>query len=144
MAAASVSSGTPRGRRRAEPGPQVVPEGDQADDRHGDRAEQVRQHAGEVAGDGAGPGGLAQGGGLVADPGDAVLHELGEEGVEVGEVPVQDALGQPASVVTARLVSAFGPSRSRMRSAAANSCSRASRMATPVGTAPSFATRETD
>src|SRR5664280_386853 len=45
-------------------------------------------------------------------------------------------LAQPASVVTARLVSAFGPSRSRMRSAAANSCSRTSRRATPVGTVP--------
>src|SRR6266511_4242764 len=44
-------------------------------------------------------------------------------------------LAQPASVVTARLVSALGPSRSRTRSAASNSCSRTSRMATPVGTA---------
>ena len=77
----------------AQPGAQVIPEGDEADDRHGDRPEQVRQRVGEVAGDGAGPGGLAQGGGLGADPGDAVQHELGEEGVEVGEVPVQDALG---------------------------------------------------
>ena len=39
-----------------------------------------------------------------------------------------------ASVVTARLVRAFGPARSRTRSAASNSWARASRMATPVGT----------
>ncbi len=51
------------------------------------------QRVGEVAGDGAGPGGGTQGGGLAVQPGDAVRHELGEEGVEVGEVPVQDALG---------------------------------------------------
>lgn len=54
-------------------------------------------------------------------------------------------LATPASAVTARLVSACGPSLSRMRSAAANICSRASRSATPVGTGhPSFAARETD
>src|SRR6266498_2005898 len=43
-------------------------------------------------------------------------------------------LATPASVVTARVLSALGPSRSRMRSAASNSCSRTSRRATPVGT----------
>ena len=31
--------------------------------------------------------------GLGLEPGGPVQHELGEEGVEVGEVPVQDALG---------------------------------------------------
>jgi hypothetical protein len=36
--------------------------------------------------DGAGPGGVPQGGGQGID---AVEHELGEEGVEVVEVPVQ-------------------------------------------------------
>ncbi len=40
-----------------------------------------------------GSGGRAQGGRLVLDPVDAVEHQLGQEGVEVGEVPVQDALG---------------------------------------------------
>ena len=93
MAAASVRTGTPAGQVSAQPGAQLVPEGDEADDRHRDRPEQVRQRAGEVVGDGAGAGGLAQGGGLGVHPGDAVEHELGEEGVEVGEVPVQDALG---------------------------------------------------
>ena len=39
------------------------------------------------------PADVAQGGGLAVDPGDAVEDELGEEGVEVGEVPVQHALG---------------------------------------------------
>ena len=77
----------------AQPGAQLVPEGDETDDRHGDRVEQVGQRPGQVAGDGAGAGGVAQGGGLAVEPGDAVQHELGEEGVEVGEVPVQDALG---------------------------------------------------
>src|SRR6266542_1900350 len=43
-------------------------------------------------------------------------------------------LATPASVVTARVLSALGPSRSRMRSAVSNSCSRTSRRATPVGT----------
>ena len=43
-------------------------------------------------------------------------------------------LAKPASVVTARLVSALGPSRSRTRSAASNSCSRAFWIVTPVGT----------
>ena len=32
---------------------------------------------------------------LAADPGDAVFHELGEERIEVIEVPVQYALGHP-------------------------------------------------
>ena len=42
----------------------------------------------------------------------------------------------PASAVTARLVSALGPSPRSIRSAASNNCSRGSRMATPVGTGP--------
>lgn len=47
----------------AQPGAQAVPEGDEADDRHGDRPEQLHQRAGEVVRDGAGPGAAAQGGG---------------------------------------------------------------------------------
>jgi hypothetical protein len=47
-------------------------------------------------------------------------------------------LAQPASAVTERLVSACGPSRNRIRSAAANNCSRASRRATPVGTTSDY------
>lgn len=55
------------GRRGpAEPGTQVIPRGDKADDRHRDRPEQLRQGAREVVRDGAGPGGVAQGGGLAA------------------------------------------------------------------------------
>src|SRR6266511_2567124 len=42
-------------------------------------------------------------------------------------------LAQPASAVTARLVSALGPSRSRIRSAASNSWLRASRRVRPGG-----------
>jgi hypothetical protein len=34
------------------------------------------------------------GGGLGVQPGDAIEHQLGEEGVEVDEVPVQYALGE--------------------------------------------------
>jgi len=79
----------------AQPGAQVIAEDEQADDLQGDRPEQGRQRAGEVAGHGAGPGGLAQRDGLGADPAGAVEHELGQEGVKVGEVPVQDALGDP-------------------------------------------------
>ena len=62
-------------------------------DRHGDRPEQGGQRAGEVVGHGAGAGGLAQRGRLRLEPRGAVEHEFGEERVEVGEVPVQDALG---------------------------------------------------
>ena len=39
------------------------------------------------------PGGFTQGCALGADSGDAVEHEVGKKGVEVGEVPVQDTLG---------------------------------------------------
>ncbi len=44
----------------AQPDAQVIPEDDEAYDRHGDRPEQGCQRVGEVVGDGAGPGGLAQ------------------------------------------------------------------------------------
>lgn len=77
----------------SQPGAQLVPEYDEPDDRHGDRVEQVHQRGGEVGGDGAGPGGSPQGDGLVLEPGDAVLYEFDEEGIEVGEVPVQDSFG---------------------------------------------------
>ena len=90
---ASVRSGTPCGVVRRSRVAQGVPGDDEADDRDGDRPEQFRQRVGEVVGDGAGPGRVAQGGGLAVDPADAVQDELGEEVVEVGEVPVQDALG---------------------------------------------------
>jgi hypothetical protein len=84
MAPASVRTGTPgaglSSRSRARSSSR-------------DRVEQFGQRAGEVAGDGAGPGGRVQGGALALDAGDAIAYELGEEGVEVGEVPVQDTLG---------------------------------------------------
>ena len=70
---------------------------------------------------------------MALEPGYPVADQLGEEGVEVGEVTMQDALGAAGLVVTARLVSAFGPSRSKTRSAASNSWSPASLSATPVG-----------
>jgi hypothetical protein len=78
---------------RPQPGAQFVPERDEREDRHGDRLEHGRQSGGEIADDRAAPGGLAQYGGLGLHPAGAVQHEVGEEGVEVGEVPVQDALG---------------------------------------------------
>ena len=87
------------------------------------------------------PGGVAQRGRLLVDAGEAVEHQLGQEGVEVGEVTVQDALGEACLYVTARLVSVFGPSRSRTRSAASKSCSFVSRRATPVGTVRLLALR---
>jgi Flp pilus assembly protein protease CpaA len=77
----------------AQPGAQVIPEDEEADDLYGDRPELVRERAGQVAGDGAGSCGCEQRGGLAADLVDPVEHKLGEEGVEVGEMPVQDALG---------------------------------------------------
>jgi len=79
----------------AQPGAQRVAEVDEGDDRHRRRPEQCRQRPGEVAGHRAGPGGLAQGGGLRIHPLHAVEHELGEERVEVGEVPVQHPLRHP-------------------------------------------------
>jgi hypothetical protein len=65
----------------------------------------------------------------------STASQFREECAEILEVPVQDALRDPASAVTARLVSPLGPSRSRTRSAAPNNCSRTSRRTTPVGTA---------
>jgi hypothetical protein len=81
MAVASVSSGTPDGltwRSRAEPSGVAWPSRARRLSREMTRA--------TIA--------TAEGGGLVFDPGDAIQHELGEEGVEVGEVPVQDTLGE--------------------------------------------------
>ena len=88
----SVSTGTPAGQAsrsrsrrpsRAATRPTVAR----------DRAVQGGQRGGQVAGHGAGPGAGEQGGGLGVQPADAVEHEVGQEGVEVGEVPVQDTLG---------------------------------------------------
>ena len=68
--------------------------GDEPDDRHRDRLEQVLKARGQVAGDGAGPGASRAGRRhWRLEPGYPVADQLGEEGVEVGEVPVQDALG---------------------------------------------------
>ena len=76
-----------------QPGAQFVARDDQADEREDRRAEQVRERGGQVARDGAAPRRGAQGRRLGADPCDAVERELGEERVEVGEVPVQHSLG---------------------------------------------------
>ena len=76
----------------AQPNAQVITRDDEADNNQCDRAEHGRQGAGEVAGDRAGPRRAAQRCALTFHPGDAVEHKLGKEGIEVGEVPVQDAL----------------------------------------------------
>jgi hypothetical protein len=59
-----------------QPGAQIIPEGDEGDDGHGDRYEHTCQRLGEIADDGAGPGRVAQRGGLDANPGDAVGARL--------------------------------------------------------------------
>ena len=109
MAAASVSSGTPPGRRRrsrARRSSRKVIRATIATATEPNRSVSapVRLSATVPV-----PAAVAQDGGLVADPGDAVFDQLGEEGVEIGEVPVQDALGAARLVVTARLVSALRP-----------------------------------
>lgn len=76
----------------AQPGAQVVSEDQEGDDRNSDGGEQLGECVGEVVGDGARPGGVAQSNCVVVDPSAAVGDELAEEGVEVGEVAVQDAL----------------------------------------------------
>src|SRR5579875_749013 len=78
-----------------QPGAQFVTRDDQADEREDRRAEQARERGGQVARDGAAPRHGAQGRRLGADPCGAVTCELGEERVEVGEVPVQHSLGYP-------------------------------------------------
>ena len=65
---------------------------DETDDGHRNRTEEGHKCIGEVVGDDARPRGLAKGSGLVLDPGGTIEHQLKEEGVEVGEMPVQDAL----------------------------------------------------
>src|ERR1022692_4329893 len=76
-----------------QPGAQFVARDDQADERENRRGEQVRERSGQVARDGAAPRHGAQGRRRAADPCDAVERELGEERVELGEVPVQHSFG---------------------------------------------------
>ena len=66
-------------------------------------------------------------------PREPVEAELGDEFVEPCEVRVQQPLGTARLGGDRRLVSAPGPSRSTTRSAAANSRSRTSGVATPRG-----------
>jgi hypothetical protein len=74
----------------AQPGAQLVPRDNQPDEREDRRAEQPGDRGGQVARDTAGSRRGAQVRRLTVDPGDPVKRELGEERVEVGEVPVQD------------------------------------------------------
>jgi hypothetical protein len=78
-----------------QPGPELVTGDHQADERQVLRCEQPGERGGQVAGDGAGAGGGAQIGGLDGDPGDPGEREVDQEGVEIGEVAVQHALGDP-------------------------------------------------
>ena len=77
----------------SQPGAELVAGDDQADERQVLRREQLREHGGKVARDRSGPGGGAQVGGLVGDPGDPREREVDQERVEIGEVAVQHALG---------------------------------------------------
>jgi hypothetical protein len=87
--------GDPRAGGGSQPGAEFVAGDHQADERQVLRCEQLGEHGGEVACDGAGPGGGAQIGRLVGDPGDPGDREVDQERVEIGEVAVQHTLGDP-------------------------------------------------
>jgi SAM-dependent methyltransferase len=69
-----------------------VAEGDQRNERYQNRPEHVSQCDGQVARDRAAPDGLAQRRNLLLSSCGPVDHQLGDEGVEVDEVSVQDPL----------------------------------------------------
>ena len=108
---------------------------DQRGYRYRQRAEHRRQGLDEVVSHDARAGGFAKYGHRSVKLGEPIQHELGQEGIEVDEVPMHTPLATPASEVTAGLVSPLTPSRSSTRSAASKSSSRALRRWTPVGTA---------
>ena len=93
MAVPSPRSGTRAGARLAQPDAQPIPGDDQGDDGHRDLSEQGDHAGGEVVGDRARTGGLSQPGRRGVQPVEPIQDELGEELVEVGEMPVQDTLG---------------------------------------------------
>jgi hypothetical protein len=83
----------PRRPRLAQPGAQLVSEGDQRDHRYRDRAEQRGQRRGQVAGDAPRAHSAQQDRGLRLLLGGAVKHQGGQEVIEVREVAVQHPLG---------------------------------------------------
>jgi hypothetical protein len=87
--------GDPGSGGGSQSGAELVAGDHQADECQVLRCEQLGEHGGQVACDGAGPGGGAQAGGLVGDPGDPGEREVDQECVEIGEVAVQHALGDP-------------------------------------------------
>lgn len=95
-----------------EAGAQSVPADDKTNDCHGQRLEDGDQGAGEVAGDAADARCVTKGRSVTVDLGGSIHDQLGEEGVEVREVSVQDTLGDPS-------LCGHGPARQRRRSLAA-------------------------
>ena len=112
---AAPGSGLPQ------PCAQFVPEGDERDDRRRDRSEQGGQRAGELSATVPVPTDSRSARACISSCSGPVEHKLGEEGVEIGEVPVQDAFGAVRLVGDGPAGQALGPSRSSTRSAASNS-----------------------
>lgn len=112
MAVASATIGMraapARARRVRSPSRQI----DKTDDCHGQRLEDGDQGAGEVAGDAADARCVTKGRSVTVDLGGSIHDQLGEEGVEVREVSVQDTFGDPS-------LCGHGPARQRRRSLAA-------------------------
>ena len=80
------------GPRPTQPGAQAVAGDDQRRYRYREGAEQRAQRVDEVAGNDARAGGLAKRSHWTVEQGDPIEYELGEEGIEVGEVAVHHAL----------------------------------------------------
>jgi hypothetical protein len=77
----------------SQPGPHAVTRDNQADDGHGHRLEQLYQRGRQVVHDRAGAGRAPQDQGLRVHSAHTVEYKLGQEGVEISEVPMEDAFG---------------------------------------------------